>query len=339
MALKLSRISFTRTAMPLLAVLSIGAAGLMIATSQPDRSAVDPVTEPPRAAPAFGDLSVVAGSGVVEPSSEIIAIAPNLPGVVTRILVAPGDQVAAGAPLFLVDDRQARADLAEAEAAILTARAAIAEARTQLGTARRQRALYDRIAESEAVARREVIDSTGAVEAAAARLGVAESDLVAATARRDSAATALRRLLVTAPVSGEILRVSVRPGEYVNAGGPEPTDPYMEMGTTRPLHVRIDVDEELIGRVRQGAPAIVSPRGNAGRRAQAQWVRAEPLVVPKRSLTNSAAERVDVRVRQFIYALPDGPHGLAVGQQVDAYLPASPPPRLATEGARATAAP
>ena len=48
----------------------------------------------------------------------------------------------------------------------------------------------------------------------------------------------------------------------------------------------------------------MSPRGASDRQVKASFVRAEPQVVPKRSLTNSAAERVDVRVLQVIYALP-----------------------------------
>jgi hypothetical protein len=46
-------------------------------------------------------------------------------------------------------------------------------------------------------------------------------------------------------------------------------------------------------------------------------------VIPKRSLTNSAAERVDVRVLQVIFALPDDKDDLfRIGQQVDAFIPA-----------------
>ncbi len=55
---------------------------------------------------------------------------------------------------------------------------------------------------------------------------------------------------------------------------------------------------------------------------KAAYVRAEPLVVPKRSLTNTAAERVDVRVMQLIYQLPQTDGLFRVGQQVDAFIPA-----------------
>ena len=68
---------------------------------------------------------------------------------------------------------------------------------------------------------------------------------------------------------------------------------------------------------------FVSPRGAAERQIAATFVRAEPLVVPKRSLTNTAAERVDVRVMQVIYALPDSAReDFRVGQQIDAFIPA-----------------
>ena len=40
--------------------------------------------------------------------------------------------------------------------------------------------------------------------------------------------------------------------------------------------------------------------------------------------TDSAAERVDVRVMQIIYALPPGGELFRVGQQVDAFIPAKP---------------
>jgi len=54
---------------------------------------------------------------------------------------------------------------------------------------------------------------------------------------------------------------------------------------------------------------------------RAEVVGVEPQVVPKRQLTNSAAERVDVRVLQVIYRLPKDDR-FRVGQQIDAFIPA-----------------
>ncbi len=55
------------------------------------------------------------------------------------------------------------------------------------------------------------------------------------------------------------------------------------------------------------------------------FVRVEPYVIPKKSLTGDNTERVDTRVLQVIYAIDhDGQKSngqrLYVGQQVDAYI-------------------
>ncbi|HCH95160.1 MAG TPA: hypothetical protein DFK13_09980, partial [Erythrobacter sp.] len=160
-------------------------------------------------------------------------------------------------------------------------------------------------------------------EAAAAneRLRLAQARLQAAQARAGSAQTQMAQLTVRAPIAGQILAVNIRKGEYVSTMGAS-AQPFIEMGQTDPLHVRIDIDEEQAPRLALGEPATVSPRGAADRQVRASFVRAEPLVVPKRSLTNSAAERVDVRVLQVIYELPETDGLFRVGQQVDAYIAA-----------------
>lgn len=320
---RLRGVSFARTILPILAVIAIIIAVIVVMSGQPDRSEEQPEISPPKATAAFGNQPSVAGSGVVEPSSEVINIGTSLAGIVTKVYVAPGEQVSAGDPLFLVDDRAIRSQISEASAAIAQARAARETARAQLATARQQSSLYNNIEDPRAVSRQEVIDRSGAVRTAQARLRQAEADIHSAEAARARATTDLGRLTVRAPIAAEILSVNIRPGEYANPGGPQGGggDPYMEIGNTNPLHIRIDIDENEIGRVVMGAEAIVSPRGQADRRVKASFVRAEPLVTPKTSLTNSATERVDVRVLQLIYQIPTD-QGFFVGQQVDAFVKA-----------------
>ncbi len=50
-------------------------------------------------------------------------------------------------------------------------------------------------------------------------------------------------------------------------------------------------------------------------------VRTEPYIVPKKSLTGNSDEKVDTRVFQVIYALPeDRPYRVYVGQQMDVFF-------------------
>ncbi|MBX7500534.1 efflux RND transporter periplasmic adaptor subunit [Qipengyuania sp. YG27] len=322
MALDWKNLSFPRQILPTIAVVGLLGAAAFILAGLPDRTLSDPAREPPHAPADLAAQPRVAGSGVVEPSSETVQIGSPLSGLVTRLLVEPGDRVGEGQLLFALDDRAVRAQLREAQAAILEARAAIAEAQSARATAGRQLALYRQVEDPAAVSRAEVIRAEGDANAASERLRLAQARLQAAEARAGSARTEIDRLSIRAPMAGEILAVNIRKGEFVSTMGGGGSQPFIEMGQTSPLHVRIDIDEEQAPRLRLGAPATVSPRGAADRQVEAVFVRAEPQVVPKRSLTNSAAERVDVRVLQVIYQLPETNGLFRVGQQVDAYIPA-----------------
>jgi HlyD family secretion protein len=72
------------------------------------------------------------------------------------------------------------------------------------------------------------------------QLAHAQAD--AAEARRDQARAALDRLTVRAPISGEVLQVLVRAGEYSQLG----SGPLVVIGDLSELRVRMDVDETKI---------------------------------------------------------------------------------------------
>src|SRR5262245_21482230 len=119
-----------RFVLPLLG-LSMGALGFYHVQQ---RSQNAPLTIPPES-PArvpFGDA--IAGSGVVEAETENIAIGPALPGLVLEVHVPSskvGQRVKAGEPLFRVDDRHLKAQLAVAEARLTSAKAALAKLEQQ----------------------------------------------------------------------------------------------------------------------------------------------------------------------------------------------------------------
>lgn len=317
----LRNVSFARQILPAAALIGIAVAVWLILVGLPDRSTAEPAEQPPKAVGDLAGKPRVAGAGIVEPASEVIDIGAALSGLVTDVRVRPGDRVAKGEVLFTVDARAARAQLDQAQAAIREARAAIVEADAAQRTARQQLNLYRNLADPAAVSRSEVIRAEGEEAAATSRLGLARARLSSAEAAAAAARTEIDRLTVRAPIAGEILAVNIRAGEFVATQGGGNAQPFIQMGETNPLHVRIDIDENEIGRVALGQPAVISPRGAAELHVNARFVRAEPQVVPKRSLTNSAAERVDVRVLQLIYALPPS-EAFRVGQQIDAFIPA-----------------
>jgi multidrug resistance efflux pump len=133
-------------------------------------------------------------------------------------------------------------------------------------------------------------------------------------------------------VDGQVLRLNVRPGEYAAAGRLDP--PLLLLGDVTRLHVRTDVDENDAWRVRAGARAQAFARGNPELAVELEFVRVEPWVLPKRSLTGDASERVDTRVLQVLFAFDRGDLPLFVGQQLDVFIEAGPPAAAGTEAAR-----
>jgi hypothetical protein len=116
------------------------------------------------------------------------------------------------------------------------------------------------------------------------------------------------------------LQVNVRPGEYV---GTPPSEPLVVLGNSKKLHVRVDIDEHDIPRFAEKTPARAALRGKPQMQYPLTFVRVEPYVVPKKSLTGDNTERVDTRVLQVIYALDTtGKAPVYVGQQMDVFIEA-----------------
>src|SRR5206468_780282 len=65
-------------------------------------------------------------------------------------------------------------------------------------------------------------------------------------------------------------------------------------------------------------------RGNRDLSTDLKFVRVEPYVVPKRSLTGESTERVDTRVLQAIYSFKPESLPVYVGQQMDVFIEAPP---------------
>lgn len=344
----------TRYVFPLLALAAAAFATISVVRAQPRSEAASP-PEPP---PSTSFSRTVAAVGLVEPAGEDIAISTPVAGLVVEVHVATGDRVEAGAPLFRLDGRDLEAELvlrrvsldvamsrlerlraAPRPEELPAARARVREAEARLADAEAQLALVESVRDPRAVRREDILRRRHAVDAVRAEADRARADLAlleAGTWGRDldvaraevenaKASVArveadLARLSVTAPKAGTILKLDVRPGEYAQTG--RLAQPLLIMGVTVPLHVRVDIDEADAWRVRAGSAATASVRGNSALKAPLTFVRFEPYVVPKRSLTGAPAERVDTRVLQAIYRLEADALPVFPGQQMDVFIEA-----------------
>src|SRR5262249_11833768 len=128
------------------------------------------------------------------------------------------------------------------------------------------------------------------------------------------------RLTMRAPAEGVVIQNKVRLGQYAQAG--PLAEPLMVFAAGKGLHVRASIDENDAWRVRKGAPAVARLRGNSRITYPLEFVRFEPYVVPKRSLTGAATERVDTRVLEAIYRFQDPKAAVFNGQQLDIFIEA-----------------
>ena len=117
--------------LPLLALI-----GLAISVSTVIEGNQTPPVVSPFAQPAKAPFnSYVAGAGMVETSTENIAIGTPVSGIVSAIYVKWGDRVKAGDPLFKIDDRDLQGQLLVAIAKVKEAEANLAKTRNLLEVA------------------------------------------------------------------------------------------------------------------------------------------------------------------------------------------------------------
>ena len=112
------------------------------------------------------------------------------------------------------------------------------------------------------------------------------------------AKTDLERYIVRSPLDSEVLQVKIHAGEYAPAA--QTDDALMLLGNNDVLNIRVDVDEQDAWRVEKSQAAVAYPRGRSDVRIPLTFVRLEPYVVPKKSLTGASTERVDTRVLEVL---------------------------------------
>ncbi len=267
---------------------------------------VPPILYPPPTSPYE---HAVAGSGIIEAASENILIGTPFNEIVEEVYVLAGDKVKRGDPLFRLNVETLTAELQEAEASVQRASALFEEEKNRFS-------FYEQLQDQRAVSRDDYIQRYFAVEEARAafleaqkRVGIIETNI--------------KRSTIRAPSDGEILQVKIREGE--NADRNPFNEPVLVLfGQLDYYHVRVDIDETDAWRIQKGAKATAFVRGNSSIFFPMEFVRIEPYIIPKESLTGSNTERVDTRVLQIIYRFRPKDLPIYLGQILDVYIDALP---------------
>lgn len=164
---------------------------------------------------------------------QTVEIRARVSGFLEKVFFVDGQIVAAGAPLFQIDERPYRAEVDRTAAAIEQAKAKLE--RLQLQEVRAKKLLENNSIPEETFEQIKFdrAESVGA--------------LAAAEAANRAAALNLTFTQITAPIGGRISRRLVDPGNLVQAD----TTPMTTIVSVNPMYVYFDFDERTVLRMRR----------------------------------------------------------------------------------------
>jgi HlyD family secretion protein len=254
-------------------------------------------------------VSTLTTNGTVEPVEWVVVHAERA-GLIEKVDVAEGRRVANGAPLAELDSRDARADLAAAEAREAQAKASLetieqggkpadlaeidgqlARFRVDLAAAGKDYGALQRLAAKQAATAQQVSDADTRVQVLKVQISslekkradlvsrqdrsVAQANLQDARAAESLARERLQQSVIHAPIAGAVYHLAARLGGYLNAG-----DEVASVGELKQMRVTLNVDEPELGRVAKGMPVTLTWDALPGRTWQGVVGRAPTEVVP-----------------------------------------------------------
>jgi len=182
-------------------------------------------------------------------------------GRVERVLVEPGDWVAAGQVLAVID-RSVQVE----QAASLEAQIAVAQADARLAQANLDRA--QQLVERGFISKADIDRLTATRDASAARVRVVQAQFRETRARNS-------RLNIVAPAAGLVLDRNVEPAQVVGSG----SGVLFRIAKGGEMELRADLTEEALAQISTGVRASVTPVGSASAFGGEVW-QVSPVIDP-----------------------------------------------------------
>lgn len=190
---------------------------------------------PPEMPPPEVNVALIEARPIVEwdaydgriAAIDSVELRPRVTGYLAGVHFREGSEVAKGALLFTVDDREYRAALASAQANT-------ARAQTRVEVARTEFARSEKLKVARAVSEEELETRRGELRQAAA-------DLKAAEAQQRQAELNFEFTRLRAPIAGYVSSAAVRPGNLVAAGSTVLTT----LVSVDPVYVEFEGDERM----------------------------------------------------------------------------------------------
>lgn len=215
------------------------------------------------------DIQLTAtATGNLQPKSEV-TVGAEISGLVREVLVKENDQVSKGDVLARFDTEELRVALEQTEARLALAQASVEEAQATVEEAgadeRRMATLMERNLASTA----QNDSAKASSKRAQARLTYAHAAVREARAAVSQTRTRLQKAVITAPITGVVLRRSVEPGTTVAASFQTP-ELFLLAEDLSKMELHVALDEADVGMVKAGQSATFSVDAWPSRQFQAE---------------------------------------------------------------------
>ena len=306
------------------------------------------------AASAVQQQWMASAPGRIEPRSGLIRIGTSLPGKVEAVAVVMNDKVSEGEVLIRVEDKEARARLAAAEAkaattkkdrdavaipagresvskaedAVFTAERAVTSARFELDDALTANRKNSSNPNALANARRRLADANDRLRQEQSAFATAqnkggvpppnalEAGLIAARSDVTLAETMLDKTRIRAPIAGTVLQINAKLGELV---APTVELPLVVMGDMSVVRVRAEVDDADVAKIKKDQRAFVKSAAYPGKEYDGKVVELSPSLAFPRMGSRGARRATDVEVMEVLIDL-EGNVPLLPGMRVDVFF-------------------
>jgi len=297
----------------------------------------------------------LAAQGRLEPVSEERDLAIGMVGTLAAVYVDEGDTIKQGQLLAELVNGDQQAHVAEAEAQVRLRKAELeklqhgarpeerrqAEAQVQkteagvalgkleLGRGRALAAtgIASQQSLEQAVSSMQVAEATDSVNRAALELinapprgedvAIAQANLGLAEANLDAQRVLLQKTQLRSPIDGMVLRRYLKTGETISI---QPLIPILQVGDTRRLRVRAEIDETEIGKLALGQRAWADAPAYPARRFTGIVARIGQRMGRKTVRSDEPTEKNDTNVLDVLIDLDEPGVRLPIGLRVNVFV-------------------
>lgn len=297
----------------------------------------------------------IIGSGIVEPETGNISIGIPYDRIISDVKVSVNDHVKKGEILFELEHQDLLAnlkvkkseyekalanlqrleglprkeDLTAAEGALNKAQVSLDESQAQyqmvlnlpnpqaLSQEERDKRLY-RYQQAKA----EFMEAQAVYEKIRSgtwqpELKVAFQEMQQAQDGIEAIEAEIQRMLIKSPIDGSVLQINIHQGETARS---DPHKALMIIGNIDILYLRVSIDQLNAPLFHPDAPAVAFRQGDRSTDYPLKFIHVEPLIVPKKYLTNAISEKVDSQVLEVLYRITKKDSHLFIGEQMDVFI-------------------